>query len=51
MSRVLHLAFAGVRKQAFDLFWKTDGQDEHTLGALLAQRLQAGVLNAPGNAA
>ncbi len=35
-----------IRKQAFDLFWKTYGQYENTLGALLAQRVQAGVLNA-----
>ena len=46
MSRALHLPFAGVRKQAFDLFWKTDGQYENTLGALMAQRVQVGVLNA-----
>ncbi|CAD5374550.1 Oligoendopeptidase F [Rubrivivax sp. A210] len=36
----------GVRKQAFDSFWKTYGQYENTLGALLAQRVQAGVINA-----
>lgn len=35
-----------VRKQAFDTFWKTYGQYENTLGALLAQRVQQGVINA-----
>jgi len=35
-----------LRKQAFDLFWKTYGQFENTLGALLAQRVQQGVINA-----
>ena len=35
-----------VRKNAFDTFWKTYGQYENTLGALLAQRVQAGVINA-----
>jgi oligoendopeptidase F len=35
-----------VRKQVFDTFWKTYGQYENTLGALLAQRVQAGVIEA-----
>ena len=35
-----------VRKQAFDAFWKSYGQFENTLGALLAQRVQQGVINA-----
>jgi oligoendopeptidase F len=35
-----------VRKQAFDVFWKTYGQYENTLGALLAQRVNQGVINA-----
>ncbi len=35
-----------VRKQAFDTFWKTYGQFENTLGALLAQRVNQGVINA-----
>lgn len=35
-----------VRKQAFDHFWKTYGQFENTLGALLVQRVQHGVINA-----
>ena len=35
-----------VRKQAFDTFWKTYGQFENTLGALLAQRVQQGVIEA-----
>lgn len=35
-----------VRKQAFDAFWKTYGQYENTLGALLAQRVNQGVINA-----
>ncbi len=35
-----------VRKLAFDNFWKTYGQFENTLGALLAQRVQQGVINA-----
>ena len=35
-----------VRKQAFDAFWKTYGQFENTLGALLAQRVQRGVIEA-----
>ena len=36
----------GVRKQVFDSFWKTYGQFENTLGALLAQKVQQGVVNA-----
>ena len=35
-----------VRKQVFDTFWKSYGQYENTLGALLAQRVQQGVINA-----
>jgi oligoendopeptidase F len=35
-----------VRKQAFDAFWQTYGQFENTLGALLTQRVQQGVINA-----
>lgn len=35
-----------VRKQGFDAFWKTYGQFENTLGALLAQRVNQGVVNA-----
>ena len=35
-----------VRKQAFDVFWKTYGQYENTLGALLTQRVQQGVIDA-----
>jgi oligoendopeptidase F len=35
-----------VRKQAFDAFWKAYGQYENTLGALLAQRVQQGVIEA-----
>ena len=35
-----------VRKQVFDSFWKTYGQFENTLGALLAQRVNQGVINA-----
>ena len=35
-----------VRKQVFDTFWKSYGQYENTLGALLAQRVNAGVINA-----
>ena len=35
-----------VRKQGFDAFWKTYGQFENTLGALLAQRVQQGVITA-----
>jgi oligoendopeptidase F len=35
-----------VRRQAFDAFWKTYGQYENTLGTLLAQRVQQGVINA-----
>jgi len=45
-----------VRKQAFDQFWKTYAQHENTLGALLAQRVDQGVIGArlrkyPGAAA
>ena len=35
-----------VRKQAFELYYKAYGQYENTLGSLLAQRVQAGVINA-----
>lgn len=35
-----------VRKQAFDTFWQQYAQYENTLGALLAQRVQFGVINA-----
>ncbi len=35
-----------VRKQVFDTFWKTYGQYENTLGALLAQRVNTGVIGA-----
>jgi oligoendopeptidase F len=35
-----------VRKQAFDAFWKAYGQYENTLGALLAQRVNQGVIDA-----
>jgi oligoendopeptidase F len=35
-----------VRKQAFDGFWGSYGQFENTLGALLAQRVQRGVIEA-----
>ena len=35
-----------VRKEAFDLFYKTYGQFENTLGALLVQRVQSGVIDA-----
>ena len=35
-----------VRRQVFDAFWGAYGQYENTLGALLAQRVQAGVLEA-----
>ena len=35
-----------VRKQAFDAFWKTYGRFENSLGALLAQRVNLGVINA-----
>ena len=35
-----------VRKAAFDTFWKAYGQYENSLGALLAQRVQAGVIDA-----
>jgi oligoendopeptidase F len=35
-----------VRKQAFDAFWKAYGRYENTLGALLVQRVQQGVINA-----
>ena len=35
-----------VRKQGFDAFWKTYGQFENTLGALLTQRVQQGVIDA-----
>jgi len=35
-----------VRKQVFDTFWKTYGQYENTLGALLAQRVNQGVISA-----
>jgi oligoendopeptidase F len=35
-----------VRKQAFDAFWGSYGQFENTLGALLAQRVQRGVIDA-----
>lgn len=35
-----------VRRQAFDAFWKTYGRFENSLGALLAQRVNLGVINA-----
>lgn len=35
-----------VRQQAFEAFYKTYGQFENTFGALLSQRVQAGVINA-----
>jgi len=35
-----------VRKQGFDAFWGSYGRFENTLGALLAQRVQQGVINA-----
>ena len=35
-----------VRKQAFDAFWRTYGRFENSLGALLAQRVNLGVINA-----
>jgi oligoendopeptidase F len=35
-----------VRKQAFETFWATYGRFENTLGALLAQRVQQGVIDA-----
>jgi oligoendopeptidase F len=35
-----------VRKQVFDTFWKTYGQFENTLGSLLAQRVNRGVIEA-----
>ena len=35
-----------VRKQVFDTFWKTYGQYENTLGSLLAQRVNRGVIEA-----
>lgn len=35
-----------VRKQTFDSFWKAYGQYENTFGALLAQRVQLGVIDA-----
>ena len=35
-----------LRKQVFDSFWATYGQFENTLGALLAQRVNHGVINA-----
>ena len=35
-----------VRKAAFDTFWQAYGQYENSLGALLAQRIQAGVIDA-----
>ncbi len=35
-----------VRQAAFDTFWKAYGQYENSLGALLAQRVQAGVIDA-----
>lgn len=35
-----------VRRQVFQTFWKAYGQYENTLGALLAQRVQQGVINA-----
>lgn len=35
-----------VRKQVFDTFWKVYGQYENTLGALLAQRVNRGVIEA-----
>ncbi len=44
--RLRNHADRGVRKQAFDSFWKTYGQFENTFGALLAQRVQQGVINA-----
>jgi len=37
-----------VRKQAFDTFWKVYAQHENTLGALLAQRVDQGVIAADG---
>ena len=35
-----------MRKQVFDTFWKAYGQYENTLGALLAQRVNTGVISA-----
>lgn len=35
-----------VRKQVFDTFWKTYGQFENSLGTLLAQRVNRGVIEA-----
>ncbi len=35
-----------LRKQVFDTFWKAYGQYENTLGVLLAQRVNQGVINA-----
>ncbi len=35
-----------VRKQVFDTFWKTYGQFENSLGSLLAQRVNRGVIEA-----
>ena len=35
-----------LRKEVFDTFWKAYGQYENTLGALLAQRVNTGVISA-----
>jgi oligoendopeptidase F len=45
-QRLREHADRAVRQQAFDLFFKAYGQFESTLGELLSQRVQAGVVDA-----